>query len=44
MGIFMPKAVERRPVFDDTQPRLEWTFGNNMAQGGTDDEIFIGFA
>ncbi len=44
MGIYMPNVVPEIPVYNDTQPRLEWEFNNNLAQGVTNDEIFIAFA
>jgi hypothetical protein len=44
MGIFMPQVVPEIPVYDDSQPRLQWQFNNNLAQGKSNDEIFIAFA
>ena len=44
MGIFMPKVVPEIPLFDDAEPRLKWSFNNNLAQGVTNDEIFFAFA
>jgi hypothetical protein len=44
MGIFMQKVVPEIPVYDDSQPRLQWQFNNNLAQGISNDEIFIAFA
>jgi hypothetical protein len=44
MGIFMQQVVPEIPVYDDSQPRLQWQFNNNMAQGVSNDEIFIAFA
>jgi hypothetical protein len=44
MGIFMPLVTPEIPNFDDSETRLQWHFRNNMAQGTTDDEIFIAFA
>ena len=44
MGIFMQQVVPEIPVYDDSQPRLQWQFNNNLAQGVSNDEIFIAFA
>lgn len=44
MGIYMPNVVPEIPVYNDSQPRLEWEFNNNLAQGMSNDEIFIAFA
>ncbi len=44
MGIYMPNVVPEIPVYNDSQPRLEWEFNNNLAQGVSNDEIFIAFA
>lgn len=43
MGIFMQRVVPEIPVYDDSQPRLQWQFNNNLAQGVSNDEIFIAF-
>ncbi len=44
MGIYMPQVVPEVPNYDDSQSRLQWQFLNNLAQGTSNDEIFIGFA
>ena len=44
MGLFMPQMTPEIPVYDDSQPRLEWQFNNNLAQGVSNDEIYIAFA
>ncbi len=44
LGIFMQQVVPEIPVYDDSQPRLQWRFNNNLAQGVSNDEIFIAFA
>lgn len=44
MGIYMPQVVPEIPVYNDSQPRLEWEFNNNLAQGVSNDEVFIAFA
>jgi hypothetical protein len=44
MAVFMQNVVPEIPIYDDSNPRLEWDFNNNLAQGVSDDEIFIAFA
>ena len=44
MGIFFPQVTPEVPNYDDSETRLQWQFRNNLAQGTTDDEIFIAFA
>ncbi len=44
MGLFMPQVVPEIPLYNDSKPRLEWEFNNNLAQGFSNDEIFIAFA
>ncbi|MBV8478421.1 MAG: hypothetical protein JOZ36_17320 [Acidobacteria bacterium] len=44
MGIFMPRMTPEIPAYDDSEPRLQWQFKNNLAQGTADDEIYIAFA
>ena len=44
MGIFLPQVTPEIPVFNDSETRLQWEFHNNLAQGTTDDELFIAFA
>ncbi len=44
MGIYMPNVVPEIPIYNDSRPRLEWEFNNNLAQGVSNDEIFIAFA
>lgn len=43
MGIFMQSVVPELPIYDDSQPRLQWEFNNSLAQGISNDEIFIAF-
>ncbi len=43
-GIYMPQIVPEIPVFNDSETRLQWAFENNLAQGVSNDEIFIAFA
>lgn len=44
MGIFLPQVTPEIPVFNDSETRLQWEFNNNLAQGTSDDELFIAFA
>jgi hypothetical protein len=44
MGIYMPKVVPELPMYNDSEPRLQWEFQNNLAQGLSNDEIYISFA
>ncbi len=44
MGLFMPQVVPEFPVYFDSQSRLQWEFNNNLAQGVSNDELFIAFA
>ncbi|HZQ50635.1 MAG TPA: phage tail tube protein [Bryobacteraceae bacterium] len=44
MGILLNNIVPEIPDYNDSQSRLQWHFKNNLAQGTTDDEIYIAFA
>ena len=44
MGIYMPNVVPEIPIYNDSALRLEWEFNNNLAQGISNDEVFIAFA
>jgi hypothetical protein len=44
MGIFLPAVTPEIPAYIDSETRLQWQFKNNLAQGTTDDEIYIAFA
>lgn len=44
MGIMLPNVMPEIPNYNDSQPRLQWEFKNNRAQGTSDDEIYIAFA
>jgi hypothetical protein len=44
MGIFLPQVTPEVPVFNDSETRLQWEFNNNLAQGTSDDELYIAFA
>ena len=44
MGLFLPQVTPEVPTFNDSETRLQWEFNSNLAQGTTDDELFIAFA
>ncbi len=44
MGIFLPNVMPEIPNYDDSETRLQWQFRNNLAQGTSNDEIYIAFA
>lgn len=44
MGLFLPQMTPEIPLFNDSETRLQWEFNGNLAQGTSDDELFIAFA
>ncbi len=44
MAVYMPQIVPEIPFYVDSEVRLQWEFNNNLAQGVSDDEIFVAFA
>jgi hypothetical protein len=44
MGLFLPQVTPEIPFFNDSETRLQWEFNGNLAQGTSDDELFIAFA
>jgi hypothetical protein len=44
MGAYLPSVVPVIPMFDESETRLRWRFKNNLAQGISDDELYIAFA
>ncbi len=44
MGIFLPSVTPEIPNYQDSESRLQWEFKNNLAQGASNDEIYIAFA
>ncbi len=44
MGAYLPSVVPVIPSFDDSETRLRWRFENNLAEGTSDDELYIAFA
>jgi hypothetical protein len=44
MGAYLPSVLPVIPTFDDSENRLRWRFKNNLAQGISDDELYIAFA
>ncbi|MBV9764786.1 MAG: hypothetical protein JOZ48_08070 [Acidobacteriaceae bacterium] len=44
MGVFLPEITPEIPTYNDSETRLRWEFKNNLAQGASNDEIYIAFA
>jgi hypothetical protein len=44
MGIYLSSVMPEIPAYDDSTTRLQWQFKNNLAQGVSDDEIYVAFA
>ncbi len=44
MAIYLPNVVPELPFFDDSEAYLLWEFKNNLAQGVSNDEIYLAFA
>ena len=44
MGIYMKSMTPEVPAYDDSNLRLQWHFNNNLAQGVSEDEIYVAFA
>jgi hypothetical protein len=44
MAIYLPNMMPELPAYNDAETRLQWSFSNNLAQGATNDEIYIAFA
>jgi hypothetical protein len=44
MAIYLPAVTPEIPEFNDAEPRLQWTFHNSLAQGTSNDEMFVAFA
>jgi hypothetical protein len=44
MGVFLPAVSPELPSYNDSETRLLWEFKNNVAQGTSNDEIYIAFA
>jgi hypothetical protein len=44
MAVYLPNVIAELPLFQDSEPYLLWEFKNNLGQGVTNDEVFIGFA
>jgi hypothetical protein len=44
MGIYLPNTTPELPAFNDSETRLHWQFSNNLAQGDSNDEIYIAFS
>lgn len=44
MGIFLSSVTPEIPNYNDSETRLQWEFKSNLAQGVSNDEIYIAFA
>ncbi len=44
MGVFLPAVSPEIPNYNDSETRLLWEFKNNVAQGTSNDEVYIAFA
>jgi hypothetical protein len=44
VGIYLPRVTPEIPVYNDSQPQLQWEFTNNIASGVNNDEIYLAFA
>jgi hypothetical protein len=44
LGVYIPSIQPEIPNYNDSEYRLQWDFQNNLAQGQTDDELYIAFA
>lgn len=44
IGVYLPSITPEIPRYNDAETRLQWQFKNNLAQGTTEDEVFIAFA
>lgn len=44
LGIYLPNVVPEIPEYQDAEARLKWQFSGCLAQGISDDELYIAFA
>src|ERR1700761_3372922 len=44
MALFMANVTPEIPNFNDSASRLQWAFKNNLAQGISENELYIAFA
>lgn len=44
MAVYLPNVVPELPLFKDSEAYLLWEFKNSLAQGESNDEVFIAFA
>ena len=42
-GFYLNAVVPQVPEFDDREPRLQWKFTNDRAQGSVNDELYVAF-
>ncbi len=44
LSLFMANVTPEIPNYNDSETRLQWAFKNNLAQGTSENEIYIAFA
>jgi hypothetical protein len=44
LGIYLPNIVPEIPDYLDSETRLQWQFNNCLAQGTSNDELYLAFA
>ncbi|MDX1980370.1 MAG: hypothetical protein SFV51_08880 [Bryobacteraceae bacterium] len=44
LGVYMKSYLPEAPVFDDRENRLLWRFEDGLAEGTSDDEVYLAFA
>jgi hypothetical protein len=44
LGVYLPNIVPEIPDYIDSEPRLQWHFSNCLAQGTSNDELYLAFA
>lgn len=44
MALFMGNVTPEIPIYNDSETRLQWVFKNNLAQGTSENELYIAFA
>lgn len=44
LGIYIPNVVPEIPEYVDTETRLQWQFTGCLAQGTSNDELYLAFA
>jgi hypothetical protein len=44
LGIYLPNVVPEIPEYQDSEARLKWQFSGCLAQGTSNDELYVAFA